>query len=97
MEGRILGSIRFDINNNEAIISYLLDPDFQNKGLGLILLKKGLCFLASQKKAGVEQIIGYVMPENIASVKAFERLGYHREEQENKIKFTKYINEVTCE
>jgi UDP-2,4-diacetamido-2,4,6-trideoxy-beta-L-altropyranose hydrolase len=72
-----IGSIRFDIRDNQATISYLLDSGFHNKGLGSVLLKKGV-----EKFAGeyaISEIIGYVMPENIASVKAFERLGFVRE------------------
>jgi UDP-2,4-diacetamido-2,4,6-trideoxy-beta-L-altropyranose hydrolase len=95
ISGRPFGSIRFDINNNEAIISYLVDPAFHGQNLGQILLKKGIESLLSKKnlesKAVFNIISGFVMKPNIPSIKAFERLGFEKIDFEDRYKFVKTI------
>jgi RimJ/RimL family protein N-acetyltransferase len=71
-----IGSIRFDIKNKEAIISYLIDPKYHGNGLGVYLLEKGIAaFLNFKENKGLE-LIGFVLDSNIASVKAFEKLNF---------------------
>ena len=84
------GSIRFDINNKIATISFLVSPDHYGKGLGKILLKKGL--EEFEKVVLFEQIQcvqGYVSKENIASIKLFERFGFTAENESNMYLFKK--------
>lgn len=88
------GSIRFDIKNNEAIISYLVDPGFHGQGLGLLLLKKGIEKLMIEKNLNdipVNAISGFVMKPNMPSIKAFEHLGFEKVAFEDKFKFVKQI------
>lgn len=40
-----VGSIRFDLNEGDALISYLVDPLYHGYGYGQVLLCKGLVFL----------------------------------------------------
>ena len=78
-DGRALGSIRFDLGNLDALISYLIDPQFHGQGYGQILLQKGLEFLISKlslTETSVRSITGKVFKKNIPSVKAFQRLGF---------------------
>jgi len=91
MDKVAIGSIRFDVQDDEAVVSYLLDPSFHGKGLGILLLKKGLEMLINKKDMRIIQITGFVMPQNIASVKAFERLGYARTLENENYKFIKKI------
>lgn len=85
-----IGSIRFDIQNNEAVISYLMDSKFHGNGLGKELLKMGLTrFIGMYGKYGIKKIIGYVKIENLPSAKIFERLGFERSAETEKIKFEK--------
>lgn len=91
-KGEPIGSIRFDVIGNEATISYLLDPQFHNRGLGIIILKKGMLLLRDMDNNKVVKLAGFVMPGNIPSVKAFERLGYDRETVDGNFKFTKSLN-----
>ncbi|MES2847645.1 MAG: UDP-2,4-diacetamido-2,4,6-trideoxy-beta-L-altropyranose hydrolase [Bacteroidota bacterium] len=86
----IVGSLRFDITNNDALISYLVSPAYHGKGLGRILLAKGLDYLAKHNNK-ISTARGLVMPQNIASVKVFERLGFSCTEESNQLKFTKNI------
>jgi UDP-2,4-diacetamido-2,4,6-trideoxy-beta-L-altropyranose hydrolase len=89
VNGEAIGSIRFDINGIEGVLSYLLDPNFHNRGLGTILLKKGVTFFKAVKGESVEAVVGFVIPENTASIKAFERLGYFKDLDGGNFKFTK--------
>lgn len=93
-EGNKVGSIRFDIKNNEAIISYLISPKFHGKGFGQIILTNGLEYLQNEianKFNKVKKVIGFVMEENIPSVKAFERLGFNKIKEADRIKYEKVI------
>jgi UDP-2,4-diacetamido-2,4,6-trideoxy-beta-L-altropyranose hydrolase len=87
------GSIRFDVKDNKAIISYLIDPLYQNQGLGTILLKKGLERFLSEFKGEISCIYGDVLFENIASIKIFQKLGYTTEinSSANIVRFKKTV------
>ena len=89
-ENNIVGSLRFNIANNAALISYLVSPQFQGKGLGRIMLAKGLEYLATSN-TNVIVANGYVMPQNIASVKVFKRLGFDCTTENNQLLFSKKI------
>jgi len=72
-----IGSIRFDIEKENATISYLLDPKFHGQGFGILILKKGLeNFIRKIKERKIKQIIGLVEKNNVASVNAFKKLGF---------------------
>lgn len=70
-----VGMIRFDISKNEAVISYLMDTKFRGKGLGTLLLKKGMenFRMASDQNSIIS---GLVQKHNIASIKAFKKAGF---------------------
>lgn len=91
--GRALGSLRYDISAGTALISYLVDPSFQGRGLGIVLLRKAFSWLSPYSN-DVDHVVGYVMPENIASQKSFRRLGYLEEFQEKEKKY-KYSKKLT--
>jgi UDP-2,4-diacetamido-2,4,6-trideoxy-beta-L-altropyranose hydrolase len=85
-----IGSIRFDLNGSIATISYLLDPITHGKGLGTILMKKGLEMFEKLIDSNEIKIIqGYVLMENIPSVKLFERFGFKLEIESNMYLFKK--------
>ncbi len=88
MENQLIGSIRFDINQNEALISYLVSSKFHGQGLGQVLLTKGIEYLVNNKiTATTKTIVGFVIPANIPSVKAFERLGFKKFKENTNLKF----------
>lgn len=87
------GSIRFDIEKDQqtAKISYLVDPKFTGKGYGTYLLEKGVAKL-TPSKPNVATVYGYVLKENLASIKIFEKLGYKVIfESESELKFEKQL------
>ncbi|RZK26346.1 MAG: UDP-2,4-diacetamido-2,4,6-trideoxy-beta-L-altropyranose hydrolase [Flavobacterium sp.] len=91
-QGKTLGTIRFEVKDGLAIISYLVDPKFHGGGLGLILLKKGIEALLLENDRVVKTIVGYVMPQNVASSKAFRNLGFTQEITEGMYRYSKNIN-----
>ena len=69
-----VGSFRIDKENDQGIISFLLDTKQHGKGLGFKLLKQGVKKI---NKIYPELIlIGFVMKQNKASMKLFEKLGF---------------------
>ncbi|MDF2379961.1 UDP-2,4-diacetamido-2,4,6-trideoxy-beta-L-altropyranose hydrolase [Nostoc ellipsosporum NOK] len=75
------GQIRFDIKNNEATISYLVSASWRGRGMGTIVLKKGIRQLL-REDARVTQITGFVKETNPASCSAFENLNFKKEAAE---------------
>jgi RimJ/RimL family protein N-acetyltransferase len=72
-----IGSIRFDINNNnEALLSFLLEPTFHGKGYGKKILEKGCEELLNIRQ--LTKIEGVVSIENIPSLKTFKSLGFNQ-------------------
>ncbi|OKL41320.1 UDP-2,4-diacetamido-2,4,6-trideoxy-beta-L-altropyranose hydrolase [Pontibacter flavimaris] len=67
--------IRFELRDGKAIISYLIGSDFRGKGLGHVILQKGVAILLQQNPA-LELVEGLVQKENKASVRAFEKAGF---------------------
>lgn len=78
IDGKPAGSIRFDISDAVFTISYLLGPEFHGFGLGKVLLEKGIAFIraAANENQQHYKIVGFVIPQNISSLKAFRGLGF---------------------
>ncbi|GAB3237156.1 UDP-2,4-diacetamido-2,4,6-trideoxy-beta-L-altropyranose hydrolase [Hymenobacter seoulensis] len=79
--GRPAGLIRFAVEGESATLSYLLDAHFRGKGLAPLLLLAGTRRLTEYFPA-VRQILGHVQAANVASVRAFERVGFQRHPSE---------------
>jgi RimJ/RimL family protein N-acetyltransferase len=70
-----VGSFRLDLSSDgSGYISYLIDPTFHGNGYGSELLRQGVRI--AKDNPSIKNIIGEVMIENKASVKAFENLGF---------------------
>lgn len=91
LEGEIIGSIRFDVKKNVALISYLVDPNYQGQGLGRTLLAEGIKVL-KRSDLSVIKIEGYIMPANIASVKVFEKMAFDKEVLPDCLLYYKFLN-----
>ncbi|WP_404478244.1 GNAT family N-acetyltransferase [Sphingobacterium sp. ML3W] len=86
-----LGSVRIDVKeNNQGIISYLIDSKYYGRGLGTAILR-----LAEEKakdiKIPIDRLIGYVLKENIASIKIFNKLDYSVINESENLKFYKEL------
>lgn len=76
-KGVPVGQIRFDLDK-KTVLSFSVGSSFRGKGLGIILLKKGIEQIQKDRK-DANPIIGYVKKDNIASNKVFSRLGFQKE------------------
>jgi len=73
--GEPAAQIRFDLKNEQVTISYLIAKPFRGKGLGHTILLRGIRKLKEQHPE-VQLVQGLVQPENMASVRAFEKAGF---------------------
>ena len=76
-----IGQIRINIDDGVGIISYSIDGDYRNCGFG----KKILALVQEKIKEDnslVTELCGLVKLNNVASQKAFEKLGYKKIESE---------------
>lgn len=87
-----IGSLRFDINSKQAIISYLIDPSYHGKNYGLLLIKKGIEYLMDRNSNSlINTVCGYVLKNNSPSIKAFEKLGFLKIKEKDYYKFEKRL------
>lgn len=90
LNGIPFGTIRFDIKNHQATISYSIAKQFRGQGLGTLLLKLGKKKLV-ETGTPLNEIIGFVKKENKASQFAFLKLDYQQtiaQTIENSYKFS---------
>ncbi|GGG25353.1 UDP-2,4-diacetamido-2,4,6-trideoxy-beta-L-altropyranose hydrolase [Pontibacter amylolyticus] len=73
--GEPAAQIRFSLSGGTATISYLIAGGFRGKGLGHVVLLKGVEKL-KQDHPRVTLVEGLVQRENNPSIKAFERAGF---------------------
>jgi len=75
IENKPIGVLRFDLENNQAVINIYLVPGLYGNGLGTRLLQAGMDWLCITIP-DINKIVANVKPENIPSKKMFERAGY---------------------
>jgi UDP-2,4-diacetamido-2,4,6-trideoxy-beta-L-altropyranose hydrolase len=84
-----VAQIRFQVEDQQALVGYLTDQTIRNRGLGTYVLSKGIeKFIADHSKS--IEIVGYVKSSNIASQRSFEKLSFKREMSEEKPASLKY-------
>ena len=69
-----VGQVRYDREGDQAVISVSLDRQQRNRGYGSLLLR-----LSAQRvfaTTALTLIHAYIKPENLASIRAFEKAGY---------------------
>ncbi len=87
--GQAIGQARYDLDKDNAYISYSIDKDHRGQGHGLnviVLLEEEIRSLAK-----VHEIHAAVKHSNEASKHIFERLGYHKIIAEKNIDYVKII------
>ncbi|MEM6630831.1 MAG: GNAT family N-acetyltransferase [Bacteroidota bacterium] len=75
-----VGMLRLEYGNEKATISYSIAKNHRGKGLGKKTLEVGIKQFLGDCQKPISMIEALVKPENIASVKTFEKLGFHRSE-----------------
>lgn len=89
-DGNNIGQIRLNIENGIGIISYSIDNMYRNDGYGTKMLQ--LVEETIQKEnLDLSGLQGLVKTSNIGSQKAFEKMGYIKEESDY-IVYTKMLN-----
>lgn len=79
-----IGMIRFDyVSKNELLINYSLDKYFRGKGIGKLLLDKGIKQLKNSCLNKKYKIIAYVKHDNYPSIKIFNNLCFKNVGSEN--------------
>ncbi|MBK8620472.1 MAG: GNAT family N-acetyltransferase [Saprospiraceae bacterium] len=63
--------IRFDNENNDIVIGININPEFRGKNLSSKFIIKALQYFGSAKN-----VLAYIKPSNIPSVKTFEKAGF---------------------
>ena len=69
------GTIRFDIDGEQAEIGIYIDPSFWGKGLGTQLLKLGESEI-KKRVPNLKKIIAKIRVDNWASLKLFRKANY---------------------
>ncbi len=91
-DDKFIGQIRFEIKSNQAVVSISLTENFRGKGLSKRIIKEGSrrLFIENQN---LKSITAYILPQNSASLHAFEAAGYKPEGEEliNNENYKKYI------
>jgi RimJ/RimL family protein N-acetyltransferase len=72
-----VGSIRFDLVENDAVISYLIDPKFHGNGFGKKIVEEGIALFRLDSQT--YSIAGIVKNENKPSLKIFRDLNFKEE------------------
>jgi len=86
VDNKPIGQVRFDIEKNFARIDYSIGKQFRDRKLGWKLLKIALNEFHNNYP---NTVAGEVIPENIASAKIFESLGFKKSIVGNNYFFTK--------
>jgi UDP-2,4-diacetamido-2,4,6-trideoxy-beta-L-altropyranose hydrolase len=73
--GSPIGVLRYDLQEDQAVVSIYLVPGRQGRGLGRALLHKGSQWL-SAVRPGIKRVSADVLQENRRSASAFEASGF---------------------
>lgn len=82
--GEVIGYCRFDLGNNNYIISIAIDHDYHGKGFGSKLLKESLEEMKKKIKKDMA-ILAEVKRGNIPSIRLFEKYNFclYKEDKKN--------------
>lgn len=73
--GEPAAQVRFSLQGKAATVGYLIDSKFRGKGLGHVVLQRGVARL-QQDFPDIMLVEGLVQRQNIPSVRAFEKAGF---------------------
>ncbi len=86
-----IGQVRFQLENETAVISISIAQEFRGKGLSKKILSES-CTNSFQQSSGLKTILAFIRPENSASVRGFKSAGFEYDSEEiiGGEKFLKY-------
>lgn len=71
--GTPVGIVRFGLQGDKSVISVTVAPDVRGRGVGSRLIRRATALSVELWQVPVEAVI---RPENMASIRSFERAGY---------------------
>lgn len=90
LNGKPIGTVRFDGNHGNWKVNYSISKEWRGKGLGSKVLRVAIHHLLVDRKC--ESIMAVVKKDNFASLRVFEKLGFSNEVSgENQTVFLKFI------
>jgi len=73
-DGLPVAQIRFESEDDHAVVSVSVDHQFRGKGIGRRVLSEAISAFVTTR--GVSELIAYIRPGNYASIKLFAGLGF---------------------
>jgi spore coat polysaccharide biosynthesis predicted glycosyltransferase SpsG/L-amino acid N-acyltransferase YncA len=84
---KLLGQVRYNINNKKATISISVKRE-AGKGVGTFLFKESMSKLSKERK-DIQQIDAFILEKNIVSIRFFNKLGFSLiEEKDGVLKYS---------
>ncbi|GHU85118.1 hypothetical protein FACS1894198_2350 [Clostridia bacterium] len=88
-----IGQIRFEYDKDNVTISYSIAPEYRRRGFGKLIIELGESELVDEHRhLGISKITAKVKPDNIASCKIFNTLGYSRTNKGDLVLFEKMLS-----
>lgn len=75
-KSRLIGMIRFDTDNDYAVVSIAIKDGYRNKGIGTILFNKVLASLKNSHPA-LKKIYAYIKINNKKSINFFSKINFN--------------------
>ncbi len=88
-EGKPVAQIRFQLSEEEVVLSYLASREIRSRGFGSSILARGIEEFVKEYKTKIK-IAGYVKKNNLASQHSFEKLSFYKEEADQYPESFKY-------
>lgn len=85
-----IAAVRFDLNKNIAVISINLCPLIRSKGWAKPCLKEAINHFTSNFSS-ISIIEAEIKSMNLASIKAFESVGFTLDRENNKIQYYNFV------
>ncbi len=82
--GRAGFEIKPDLNEGEAALGYMIDPDFQRKGIAFEVLS---AIISYAKTCDINKLIAKIDPENTASIGLAKKLGLTKADEDDETWF----------
>lgn len=78
-DGTAVGQVRVDTDNGVGVVSIAVAPDQRGRGLGSAILRAML--VEASRERITQTLRATVHPDNVASLRAFERVGFRQLEE----------------
>lgn len=88
------GQVRFDIDGQSATINYSLDAAFRGRGLATASVETAITAFRAEH-GGITNLVAWVKPDNPASCRVFEKLGFELDGFDARLGANRYHIDLT--